>query len=68
MEKLDLSPNFSISRRRIRTHAEWKVITHIARERAPTRLSTRSRISAAALLVKVIARTCPGCTPRSASR
>jgi hypothetical protein len=31
-------------------------MTHIARARAPTSASTRSRISAAALLVKVMAR------------
>jgi hypothetical protein len=47
---------------------EWKVITHIARARPPTTAATRSRISAAALLVNVIARTSPGCTPRAASR
>ena len=40
----------------MRAQAEWKVITHIARARPPTSSSTRSRISAAALLVKVIAR------------
>ena len=66
--RVGLKSSFSISRRRIRTHAEWKVITHMARDRAPTRCSTRSRISAAALLVNVIASTCPGCTPRSANR
>ena len=40
----------------MRAHAEWKVITHIARARPPTRPSTRSRISCAALLVNVMAR------------
>ena len=40
----------------MRAQAEWKVITHIARARPPTSASTRSRISFAALLVKVIAR------------
>src|SRR5438067_2424841 len=35
----------------MRAHAEWKVITHIARTRAPTSSSTRSRISWAALAV-----------------
>src|SRR5918998_1825200 len=40
----------------MRAHAEWKVMTHIARARRPTSPSTRSRISAAALLVKVMAR------------
>ena len=46
---------------------EWKVDTHIAAARRPTSASTRSFISAAALLVKVIAMTSPGCTWRSAS-
>ena len=52
----------------MRTQALWKVITHIALARGPTRPVTRSRISAAALLVKVMASTWPGCTPRAASR
>ena len=51
----------------MRTHIEWNVDTHIARDRRPTRASTRSFISAAALLVKVIAMISPGCTCRSAS-
>ena len=41
--------------------------THIALARRPTSASTRSFISEAALLVKVIDMTPPGCTPRSAS-
>ena len=40
----------------MRAQAEWKVITHIRRETPPTSSSTRSRISPAALLVKVMAR------------
>ena len=36
--------------------------------RGPTRWATRSRISAAALLVNVMARIWPGVTPRSPSR
>ena len=40
----------------MRAQAEWKVITHIAREIPPTSCATRSRISLAALLVNVIAR------------
>ena len=44
----------------MRAQAEWKVITHIARLARPTRCSTRSRISFAALLVNVIARISPG--------
>ena len=49
----------------MRTHAEWKVLTHMMRARLPTSSSTRSFISAAALLVKVIARIEPGCALRS---
>jgi hypothetical protein len=48
----------------MRTQAEWNVETHISRARLPTRSTTRCRISAAALLVKVIARIEPGWTPR----
>ena len=44
----------------MRTQAEWKVLTHMIRARLPTSASTRSFISAAALLVKVIARIEPG--------
>ncbi len=44
----------------MRAQAEWKVITHISRETPPTSCSTRSRISVAALLVKVIARISEG--------
>ena len=47
--------------RSIRAQAAWKVISHIARVRAPTSSSTRSRISCAALFVNVIARISPGC-------
>src|SRR5690625_3585891 len=57
------------SRRRMRTHAAWKVIVHIVLAvRAPRRTWMRSFISAADLLVNVIARICPGRTPRSAMR
>lgn len=52
----------------MRTHALWKVETHMALARGPTSPSTRSFISPAALLVKVIARIWPGWTPRAASR
>ena len=65
MDKLDLKPSLSTSLRRMRTHAEWNVDTHMIRARRPTRSSTRSFISAAALLVKVIASTDPGCALRS---
>ena len=53
-------PTLVASRRRMRTQALWNVITHIALARGPTSAATRSRISAAALLVKVMARTWPG--------
>ena len=54
--------------RRMRTQIEWKVATHIRSACGPTSAATRSRISAAALLVNVMARICPGCAPPSASR
>ena len=44
------------SRRRMRTQAEWKVDIHIRSASGPTKDTRRSRISAAALLVKVMAR------------
>src|SRR4051812_35996455 len=68
MEKLDFIPSRDDSRRRMRTQAEWNVDTHIALARGPTSEATRSFISPAALLVKVMARTAPGCTSRAASR
>ena len=60
-------PSFSQSTRRMRTHMLWKVDTHMPRAPGPTSLLKRSRISAAALLVNVIARISQGCTPLSAS-
>src|SRR5882762_3960517 len=48
------------SRRRIRTPIAWKVPIQIAPALRLTRLSTRERISRAALLVKVTARISPG--------
>ena len=52
----------------MRTQAEWKVITHIERDRGPTSAATRAAISPAALLVKVMARISCGATSRAASR
>ena len=49
----------------MRTHAEWNVLTHMIFARPPTSSVTRSRISAAALLVNVIARIEPGWALRS---
>src|SRR4051795_8567026 len=43
----------------MRAHAAWKVITHIDRVDRPRSSSTRSRISWAALFVKVMARISP---------
>jgi len=52
----------------MRPHAEWKVITHIVRAMSPTTVSSRSRISPAALFVNVIARISCGFTPTAATR
>ena len=51
----------------MRTQAAWKVQTHMPPARSPTRPSIRSRISRAALLVKVMARICQAITPMSTS-
>src|SRR5579872_5049639 len=54
----------SMSRRSTRTQNEWKVeMTGLAMLNPPTSFSTRSPISAAALLVNVIARMDSGITP-----
>src|SRR4051812_42502615 len=52
----------------MRAQAAWKVSSHIARVRAPTSSSTRSRISCAALFVNVIARISSGRACPVASR
>lgn len=52
----------------MRTQLEWNVDTHMDCTRFATIRPTRSRISAAALLVKVMARIWPGLTSRAASR
>ena len=55
-----------MSRRSMRTQKEWKVaISGLAREVWPSSFSTRSAISAEALLVKVTARMESGATPFS---
>ena len=59
-------PIRSQSRRRIRTHIEWKVETHISCACSPTSAATRSFISLAALFVNVIAKIFHGCTASSA--
>ena len=52
----------------MRTQAEWKVETHIFSATGPTRAPTRDFISAAALLVKVMAMRPKGETSRSSMR
>ena len=52
----------------MRTQAEWKVETHIFSATGPTRAPTLDFISAAALLVKVMAMRPKGETPRSSIR
>ena len=57
MEKFEFRPGSSEAwLRRMRTQVEWNVDTHMLRARGPTSATTRSRISAAALLVNVMAR------------
>ena len=46
----------------------WNVATHMPRLRGPTRPVRRSRISAAALFVNVMARISHGATPRFSIR
>ncbi len=65
MVKPDGYPSDDPSRRRIRTHAEWNVETHIFWATGPTSSCTLCFISPAALLVKVIARISNGDIPRS---
>ena len=50
----------------MRTHMAWNVHTHMPRVLLGKSAPKRSRISAAALLVKVMARICQGRMPRSA--
>ena len=53
----------------MRTPSEWKVLTTRSfAARAPTSAFARSRISAAALLVKVMAAICFGSNPACSSR
>ena len=66
--KLVSYPSKSIYLCRIRTQAEWNVETQMLSEPNPTSLSTLSRISPAALLVKVMARICQGLTPSRSIR
>src|SRR5437879_1267440 len=69
MEKWLGTPRWLCSRRRIRAQAEWKVRIHMpVAIRVPSSPSTRSAISWAALLVKVMARISYGLTPFSLIR
>ncbi len=61
-------PMSGASRRSRRAHSAWNVEIHIARQLVPSRLSTRVRISSAALLVKVTASTPSVGTRCSATR
>ena len=68
MEKSVSNPRYWICLRRIRTQEEWKVLTQTASAPWLTSRSTRSRISPAALLVKVMAIMFQGATPISSMR
>ncbi len=62
-------PTASPSARSMRTPSEWKVLTASSlAARGPISALARSRISAAALLVKVIAAMCFGAMPDCSSR
>src|SRR5919204_4381098 len=63
MVKLERKPSRFASRRRIRPQAAWKVSTQSPRASRPSRYSSRSFISPAALFVNVIARISFGLTP-----
>ena len=61
MLKFVFRPSRAPSSRNMRTPSEWKVLTaSFEAARPPTNALARSRISAAALLVKVIAAICAG--------
>ena len=64
MTKSRDSPIAGASRRSSRAHSAWNVDTHMRLQSEPSSDSTRARISSAALLVKVTART--SCGPRVA--
>ena len=54
--------------RRMRAQQAWNVSTHMRPAALPVSVSTRSRISPAALFVNVSARISHGATPVSATR
>ena len=55
MVKELVKPSRSMSRRRMRTQAEWKVEAQMSLAEGPSRFSSRAFSSPAALLVKVMA-------------
>ena len=60
MVKEGEKPSLSMSRRRMRTQAEWKVEAHTSLAAGPSIRASRSFSSPAALLVKVMARMVQG--------
>ena len=60
MVKEGEKPSLSMSRRRMRTQAEWKVEAHTSLAAGPSIRSSRSFSSPAALLVKVMAKMVKG--------
>ena len=60
MTKSRERPIAGASRRSRRAHSEWNVETHMRLQSEPSSVSTRVRISSAALLVKVTASTSSG--------
>ena len=60
MVKEEAKPSFSMSRRKMRTQAEWKVEAHTSSPAGPNIRVRRSFSSPAALLVKVMARMVQG--------
>ena len=65
MAKPGLTPTRSPQRRRSTSEKRWKVPTKVGSGRIPRSFSTRSRISPAALLVKVTATIADGSIPTS---
>jgi len=70
MENRGLSPSASPLSRSMRTPRAWNVemASLLATPRLSTSCAARSRISAAALLVKVMAAMCSGAIPARSSR
>ena len=60
MTKSRERPTWAASRRSSRAQSAWKVEIHMPADVVPSSAATRSRISSAALFVKVTASTSPG--------